>query len=247
MENFDESKAKSSIPATIFHGILDGDVPPIEKGFDRLVDDGVSVVAAGLLTSADTLRVITFHILDNPEVLRSLKAELDSAIPNPAEMPPLRVLENLPYLSAVMTEGYRISCGVCGRLQRVSPHAPLTFNDWVIPPGTPVSMSSMFLHYKSDVFPEPHLFRPDRWLDLDREKASSGDRLDNYLVPFSRGTRACVGINLAQAEICLTLSYLFRRFDLSLYETTRADVDIEHDFFTAFPRLDSKGVRVTVK
>jgi hypothetical protein len=31
---------------------------------------------------------------------------------------------------------------------------------------------------------------------------------------------------------------------IELFETTRADVDIEHDFFNPFPRLDSKGVRV---
>ncbi len=173
-------------------------------------------------------------------------------------MPPLKVLEQLPFLSAVINEGYRMASGISGRLQRVSPWAPLAFNDWIIPPGVPVSMNMLLLHYKPDTFPEPNAFRPDRWLNKKKisskdsnegdtnEKQSAGDRLENYQVHFGRGARGCVGMNLAQAEIYFALAYLFRRFNMSLYETTRADVDIEHDFFTAFPKLDSQGVRVLV-
>jgi len=51
----------------------------------------------------------------------------------------------------------------------------------------------------------------------------------------------CLGINLAYAEIYLTLAAVFQRFDLELVETTREDVDIVHDFFHPSPRLDSKG------
>ena len=208
------------------------------------MDDGISVVGAGLLTTADTLRVTAFHVLNRPEVLQKLKAELASAIPDPEDSPPLKTLEQLLYLSAVVMEGYRISCGICSRLQRVSPNAPLTFRNWVIPPGTPVSMTIYLIHNRPDIFPNPEEFRPERWLET-RDRPAE-ERPDRYLVHFSRGTRACVGMNLAHAEINLALAYLFRRFDMTWYETTRADVDIKHDFFTAFPRLDSKGVRVLI-
>ena len=122
-------KAESPKRATIFHGILESDLEPSEKSLLRLMDDGISVVGAGLLTTADTLRVTAFHVLNRPEVLQRLKAELASAIPNPEDSPPLKTLEQLLYLSAVVMEGYRISCGICSRLQRVSPNAPLTFRD----------------------------------------------------------------------------------------------------------------------
>ncbi|KAL9084937.1 MAG: hypothetical protein Q9165_007803 [Trypethelium subeluteriae] len=226
---------------TVFHGILDTETDPREKSVLRLMDDGVSMVGAGVVTTADTLRITTFHILNRPEVLTRLQAELATAIPDPTTSASLRLVEQLPYLSAVVSEGYRISCGISTRLQRVSPHSPLTYRDWVIPAGTPVSMTIYLLHNRADIFPEPQEFRPERWL------VPQADRLDRYLVPFSKGSRNCVGMNLAHAEICLTLAYLFRRFSLELYETTRADVDIVHDYFTGFPRLDSKGVRVLVK
>jgi cytochrome P450 len=98
------------------------------------------------------------------------------------------------------------------------------------------------MHENPRIFPEPHEFRPDRWL-----QGRSKERLDRYLAPFSKGTRSCIGINLAHAELYLTLAAVFREFDLELYETTREDVDIAHDAFSAAPRLDSKGVRVLVK
>jgi hypothetical protein len=44
----------------------------------------------------------------------------------------------------------------------------------------------------------------------------------------------------------LTLAYVFRRFEMELFETTREDVVIEHDFFVAQPKLDSKGVRAKI-
>lgn len=35
-------------------------------------------------------------------------------------------------------------------------------------------------------FPDPLVFTPERWLVED-------NRLDKYLMPFSRGTRGCLG------------------------------------------------------
>jgi cytochrome P450 len=103
-------------------------------------------------------------------------------------------------------------------------------------------MTAGMLHENPRVFPEPCEFRPERWL-----KENAQERLDRYLAPFSKGTRACLGMNLAHAELRLTLATVFREFDLELYETTREDVDVACDSFSAAPRMDSKGVRVLVK
>ena len=51
--------------------------------------------------------------------------------------------------------------------------------------------------------------------------------------------------SLARAELNLTLATIFRRFDnQQLYESSRLDVDIKHDF--GLPQQDkkSKGVKV---
>lgn len=226
---------------TIFHELLNSDISPEEKSLWRLREEGQGLVTAGQLTTTHFLKRTSFHILDNPDILHKLKSELASAIPDPEKLPPLQQLEQLPYLSAVVSEGFRKSYGVSHRLQRVSPNAPLVYKDWVIPPGTPVGMTSLFMHDNPKHFPNPDEFRPERWLEGGNE---SRERLKKYLVNFSKGTRGCLGIYLAHTEIYMTLAAVFRRFDMKLYETTRADVDIVHDFFNPSARLDSKGVRV---
>ena len=41
-----------------------------------------------------------------------------------------------------------------------------------------------------DIFPDPHAFDPERWI----RAAANGERLDRYLVIFSRGSRICQGL-----------------------------------------------------
>lgn len=56
----------------------------------------------------------------------------------------------------------------------------------------------------------------------------------------------CIGINLAYAELYLTLAAVFMSFDFELFRTTKRDIEIRHDFFVGMPALDSQGVRVKV-
>jgi len=211
-----------------------------EKTLERLADEGQTVIAAGQQTTAHFLKTVSYHILANEGVYSRLKAELKEAIPNPASIPPLAQLERLPYLHAVVLEGHRVSYGVVSRLERISPDKPLRYKDWVIPAGTPVSMTSVMQHEDPNKFPNPKKFDPNRWLD-------APERLEKYLVNFSKGTRQCLGINLANAEIYLTLATVFRRFNVELYETTARDAEVAHDFFVPHPHADSKGVRIVFK
>ena len=226
---------------TIFHELIQtSDLPPEEKTLPRLVNEGQAVVAAGQVTTTHYLNTIVYHILANPEILSELKAELEQAMPD-GHVSSLNQLEKLPYLHAVVQEGYRISYGVTHRLQRVSPDEALIYHDHVIPAGTPVGMTSIFMHENQKLFPDPKAFKPQRWLN-----SSEPNRLGKYLVNFSKGTRGCLGQHLAHAEIYLTLAAIFRRFDMEIYQTTRADIDVAHDFFNPQARKGSEGLRVTV-
>lgn len=55
-----------------------------------------------------------------------------------------------------------------------------------------VSCGSTFVHYNSELFPEPYKFRPERWLE--------NPKLENWLVAFSRGPRSCPGIKYVVAS-----------------------------------------------
>lgn len=196
---------------TIFHAALDSKLPPHEKSIERLADDAQMLVMAGTVTTAAALDIITYHLLTQPSTLRKLKNELLAILPSVDDVGkvPLSKIEALPYLTGVIKEGCRLSYGVSTRLQRVDPEHPIVFRDkkadreWVIPAGTPVGMTSVQLHHDEENFPESRRFMPERWL------GSEGRRLDRYLVTFSKGTRSCLGINLAYGEMYLVLAGLW--------------------------------------
>lgn len=60
-----------------------------------------------------------------------------------------------------------------------------------IPPGAPVGMTSVLIHENEEIFPEPEVFRPERWLN---EKGERHNSLTPYLLSFSKGSRQCIGI-----------------------------------------------------
>ena len=237
-----EDKASTS-HSIIFHSLRDDpELPLHEKSLHRLVMEAQSLVGAGALSTTHMLSISTYHVLSNSEVFNQLMAELKLALPDPAVSISLQVLEKLPYLSAVIKEGLRISYGSIHRLRCVHPETTLTYRNWTIPPGTPVGMSSLFLHDNPEVFPAPKVFDPSRWI------GPEGDQRQKYLFNFGRGTRQCAGMNLAYAEFYMVLATVFRRLGTSmkLYDTVRErDVDITRDFFIASPCLESKGVRLT--
>lgn len=175
---------------TIFYELLNSDsLPPEEKSFHRIYADVNNVVAAGTETTAHTMRVITYHLCQNPDMLQKLRAELKSVDLSSKNTRKLIELERLPYLFAIINEGLRLSYGVVSRLSRIAPDRFIEYGEWKIPPGTPVGMSAGLIHLDPNAFSHPHAFDPERWMDPEERR-----RLEKYLIPFSKGTRGCLGL-----------------------------------------------------
>ena len=83
--------------------------------------------------------------------------ELEAAMPA-AHMIPLGDVEKLPYLTAVYLEVLRISYGVSHRIQRICPDQTIRYYDYILPPGTPVSMTSVHIH-DNPALPRPALLQ----------------------------------------------------------------------------------------
>lgn len=83
---------------TIFHTLLESDIPAEEKLHSRLWQEAQVVIGAGADTTANTLTITHFHILDNPDIHEKLQAELEEALPGRYEPVELGVVEKLPYL-----------------------------------------------------------------------------------------------------------------------------------------------------
>jgi cytochrome P450 len=66
------------------------------------------------------------------------------------------------------------------------------------------------LHHNADIFPDPHQFRPERWLEKDTQN------LRDYCLPFSTGPRACIGRNIVYLEALMITATLVHRYDFEL-------------------------------
>lgn len=175
---------------TLVHSILQSDLPAAEKTFDRINDEIGTTMGAALETTAQTLRLIFYYVYSDPEILQRLRTELSSAAQGrEAEELRLNDLEQLPYLTAVLMEGLRLSPGLATRLARIAPDRPLVYDKWTIPAGSPVGMTVLLMHTDERVYVNPKKFDPERWMDMERRK-----KADKTFAPFSRGTRICLGM-----------------------------------------------------
>jgi cytochrome P450 len=175
---------KNERHVTIFHELLASDLPQHEKSYERLWQEGSALIGAGVETTSNTLTVGLYHLSQNPDKLARLKTELSEAMPDAARLAPWAKLETLPYLTAVIKESLRLAMGTTSRFIRVAPDNTLRYKDYVLPPGTAVSMSAMLLCQHPEIFDNPEDFIPERWL----EKNGPSD-----MIVFGRGTRMCAG------------------------------------------------------
>ena len=97
-------------------------------------------------------------------------------------------------------------------------------------------MSTPWIHLNPKIFPDPLSFQPERFLEK--------PHLKRYIMSFSQGSRQCLGMQLAYAELYLVLSGVWRRFGgpsstdtgtipegyggrMELFETDRRDVEMQ--------------------
>ncbi|KAI0407025.1 cytochrome P450 [Xylaria palmicola] len=170
-----------SAPNNIVYEIMNSGLPASDKTVNRIFDEVAVITGAGYETTAGALRTALYHVYNQKPILDRLRAELATI-----DTRDLKVLEQLPYLKAVLMEGLRISPALGTRLSRIAPNRDLIYKQWRIPPGTPVGMTLVILHTDENVYPEPRSFNPDRWMGPDGGPKSFS--------PFLKGTRACLGM-----------------------------------------------------
>ncbi|KAJ5462572.1 benzoate 4-monooxygenase cytochrome P450 [Penicillium sp. IBT 31633x] len=101
-----EDPETSLLPAkkgkTIFQDIVRSKLPPSEKAPGRLAAEANLLLIAGTETTARTLAVVLFHILNNPTELQHLREELAPLMPHSSSRPSLAELEALPFFVRIL-------------------------------------------------------------------------------------------------------------------------------------------------
>jgi cytochrome P450 len=143
----------------------------------ELRDEMVTVLGAGHETTATGLAWAVELLVRNPEVLAKLRESLAAGEED--------------YLGATVKEVLRARPVIVDVARKLK--APATIGDYELPAGTFVLPAIAALHYREDLFPQPHEFRPERFLD---------GKADNYAwIPFGGGIRRCIGAAFAEFEM----------------------------------------------
>jgi cytochrome P450 len=159
----------------------------------ELRDELMSLVLAGHETTANSLAWTFERLLRTPQAYDRLR-ELVRAGGEPADR----------YVEATIHEGMRVRPVIPMIVRMVKRRWRL--GDYVLPPNTPVAISIAALHHREDVYPDPHSFRPERFVD---------EKPGTYTwIPFGGGIRRCLGASLAMAEQREVLRAIAARTDL---------------------------------
>ena len=164
------------------------------------------LLLAGTDTSAVTIEWALAHLLNNPEVLKKAREELDTQIGEKRLVEESDV-SKLPYLQGIISETLRLNPAA----PMLVPH--LTSNDctisgYKIPRDTIVLVNAWAIHRDPNQWEEPTLFKPER-----HQKSESIDHHISKLIPFGVGRRACPGSGMAQRVVGLTLAALIQCYE----------------------------------
>ena len=163
---------------------------------EQVHDEVVTLLSAGIETSALAMAWLFHEIARHPDVEARLHAELADVL---AGRPVTAAdLPKLVYTQQVIDETLRMY--PIWILMRRTERA-VELGGVRLPAGTEVTISPHALHFDPRSFAEPDRFDPDRWAP---DRAADVPR--GAYLPFGAGTHQCVGISFAHTEMAVTVA-----------------------------------------
>lgn len=181
----------------------------------ELWSEAVFFFPAGGDTTATGLAALFFYLSRYPEAYRKLADEIRTTFADADEIRGSKVL-GCRYLRACFDEALRLSSPVSGTLWyelaegESQKGGPLVVDGHVIPPDTSVGVNIYSLHHNEAYFPDPFVFRPERWLDND---SAAAREMSAAFLAFATGSRGCAGKSMAYLEAGLVVASTFWYFD----------------------------------
>jgi cytochrome P450 len=191
----------------------------------EIKDQVYTLLIAGLETTAVSMAWGVYWLLREPSVLEKLRDALRG----------IRDVESLvkhPYLQAVCSESLRIEPVVTDVARKCKKPFPL--GEWTVPAGENVFVNMCLMLRDERIYPEPHRFRPERFLERKYGPAE--------FAPFGGGQRRCLGAAFAEAELAIALGTIALEWDLEL-----ASRDPERAVRRHITMGPKNGVRVRVR
>ena len=158
---------------------------------------------AGSDTTATALRTTMFHLISQPQVFNTLRAEIDAASEKNLLTNPIASdleAKELPYLQACIREGLRICPPANTLFDRVTPPEGDDIHGRFIPGNTKIGHSFWAVTHSKEVFgADADLFRPDRWFEAEGEQKYQMEKAQEMV--FNIGRYMCMGKTIAFMEL----------------------------------------------
>lgn len=170
---------------------------PAELTDQQIRDQLVTMIVAGYLTTASGLAMAAYWLHRPGGHADETIAELDTLAADASAAD----LAALQHLAAFCDETLRMGSIVPHSAGRRTSSA-LTGFGHRLPAETELIVSIYLAHRRAEVYPEPDVFRPQRFIDAPPRA--------NEFVPFGQGTRRCPGAALTTLEMKIFLAELRR-------------------------------------
>lgn len=165
---------------------------------------------AGSVTTAIALANVMYQLILNPQCLKKLQEELDTALEPEEVVAPYDKVKHLPYLRACLDESLRLFPPTPHGLPRKTPAEGANVMGQYIPGNTTVSISALVAHRDETAFPQACRFNPERFM------GDKGKELQSFFITFSAGARGCIGRNISYLEQAVLLASVVHRYNFAL-------------------------------
>ncbi|MFO0555063.1 MAG: cytochrome P450 [Polyangiaceae bacterium] len=165
-------------------------------------DELVTFLLAGHETTSNTLAWAIWLISQSPDVERELLGELDRVLGGR----PVGEADvaQLTYTEQIVKESMRLYPPAYILARRAATDVRL--GDYDVPRGSEVVVWIYFTHHDARLYPDPEVFRPERFT-----KEAEAARHKQAYLPFGAGPRACIGRSFALVEAVVALATLYQR------------------------------------
>lgn len=210
----------------LLHYLLQADDPEGGPGFTplELRAETELLLSAGFDTTSAVLAAMFFYLTRNASAHAKLVQEIRQTFARVEDIVTGQRLSSCRYLRAVIDETMRMSPpGVAEGIREVLPGG-LVIDEHVIPAGINVGTALYALHHNRDIFRDPFVFRPERWIVSESVSAASVAEVESACFPFSIGSRGCPGKRLAYQEMSTAMAKVVFCMDFRAVEGDRKGV-----------------------